>query len=130
MERSRNTVRLLDTTKSPKERRSLDAESRPKTLKLAIRLLEGLNGPVRSLTQYRGDLSQIVVEAVEATDLSTAPLVDIRDVKVGETCVMLPESVLRTLKKTAKDRETSLNALVNTAVAHWLAAKKAIRLRK
>jgi hypothetical protein len=42
---------------------------------------------------------------------------------------MLSESALRTLKKAAKQREASLNALVNTAVAHWLADKKAIKLK-
>ena len=104
-------------------------ESRPKTIKLAVRLLDGLNQPLRSLAQYRGDLSEIVMKAIDQVNLLEAALVDIRASKSSETCVMLSESALRTLKKAAKQREVSLNALVNTAVAHWLADKKAIKLK-
>jgi hypothetical protein len=132
MARSENTVRLLDTSKGPKAKKARglsEDEARPKTIKLAVRLLEGLNKPLRSMTQYRGDLSEIVMEAVGQVNLAEAPLVDIRDPKANETCVMLSEATLRTLKKAAKQRETSLNALVNTAVAHWLADKKAVKLK-
>lgn len=104
-------------------------EARSKTIKLAVRLLEGLNKPLRGMTQYRGDLSEIVMEAISQVNLAEAPLVDIRAAKSNETCVMLSETALHTLKKAAKQREASLNALVNTAVAHWLADKKAIKLK-
>jgi hypothetical protein len=132
MARSENTIRLLDTSKGPKTTKPGGAsvgESRPKTIKLAVRLLEGLNEPLRSMAQYRGDLSEIVMKAIEQVNLAEAALVDIRASKSSETCVMLSESSLRTLKKAAKQREVSLNALVNTAVAHWLADKKAIKLK-
>ena len=104
-------------------------EARSKTIKLAVRLLEGLNKPLRGMTQYRGDLSEIVMDAIDQINLAEAPLVDIRESKANETCVMLSESALRKLKKAAKQRGASLNALVNTAVAHWLADKKAIKLK-
>src|SRR5215472_16140606 len=131
MARSENTIRLLDTSKGSeaKKARARSADARPKTIKLAVRLPEGLNKPLRGLTQYRGDLSEIVMEAVGHVNLVEAPLVDIRDPKANETCVMLSEATLRALKRTAKQRETSLNALVNTAVAHWLADKKAVKLK-
>jgi hypothetical protein len=132
MARSENTVRLLDTGKEPKAKKTRGSsvdEARPKTIKLAVRLLEGLNNPLRAMTQYRGDLSEIVMEAIDQVNLSEAPLVDIRASKANETCVMLSEAALRSLKKAAKQRAASLNALVNTAVAHWLANKKAIKLK-
>lgn len=132
MARSENTIRLLDASKAPKAKKTRGAsldEARPKTIKLAVRLLEGLNKPLRSMTQYRGDLSEIVMEAIDQVNLTEAQLVDIRASKANETCVMLSEPALRTLKKAAKQREESLNALVNTAVAHWLAEKKAIKLK-
>jgi len=132
MARSDNTVRLLDTSKEPKAKKTRGSsvdEARSKTIKLAVRLLEGLNKPLRGMTQYRGDLSEIVMEAIGQVNLVEAPLVDIRAAKANETCVMLSETALRTLKKAAKQREASLNALVNTAVAHWLAHKKAIKLK-
>jgi hypothetical protein len=132
MARPENTIRLLDTSKDSKTnktRASSVDESRPKTIKLAVRLLEGLNKPLRGMTQYRGDLSEIVMEAIDQVNLAEAALVDIRAAKADETCVMLSESALRTLKKAAKQREVSLNSLVNTAVAHWLADKKAVKLK-
>jgi hypothetical protein len=81
------------------------------------------------MTQYRGDLSGIVMEAIAQVNLAEAPLVDMHAAKANETCVILSETSLRTLKKAAKQREASLNVLVNTAVAHWLADRKAIRLK-
>jgi hypothetical protein len=127
-----NTIRLLDTSKDPKVKKaprpSAD-DARPKMIKLAVRLLEGLNKPLRGITQYRGDLSDIVMEAIDQVNLADAPLVDIRASKANETCVMLSGAAIGTLKKAAKRREVSLNALVNTAVAHWLADKKAIKLK-
>jgi hypothetical protein len=128
MRRSTNTVRLLDPEKAKKRGALGRTASAPKTLKLAVRLLETINGPVRGLTHYRGDLSEIVTDAVRSTDLNTVGLVDIAEAKVAETCVMISEDVYRTLKKASKERSASLNALVNTALAHWLAAKKAVRL--
>jgi hypothetical protein len=129
MERSRSIVRLLEPGKPKKTRASGRTDSGPKTLKLAIRLLESINGPVRGLTAYRGDLSETVMEAVRSTDLATVGLVDISEAKVAETCVMITEDVYRALKKAGKERAASLNAMVNTALAHWLAAKKAVKLR-
>jgi hypothetical protein len=98
-------------------------------IKLAIRLLDGLDKPLRDMTQYRGDLSGIVMEAIDQVNLAEAPLADMHAAKGTETCVILSETSLRMLKKAAKQREASLNALVNTAVAHWLADKKAIKLK-
>ena len=51
MERTQNVVRLLDPkAKAKKARGSSVDETRPKTIKLAIRFLTGLNGPLRSQT--------------------------------------------------------------------------------
>ena len=130
MERGQNIVRLLDT-KSKTKRASGPAadENRAKTIKLAIRFLTGLNGPLRSQTQYRGDLSQIVMDALLQVDLGNVALIDIREPKEEETCLMLSEDSMKALKRASKQREVSLNVLVNTAVAHWLSEKKAIKLK-
>ncbi len=128
MERKPNVVRLMPVAAEPKPKKKAAGSGGPKMTKLAIRLLESLNGPVRTQTQYRGDLSQIVMDAVAEVDLKGSPLVDIREPKAGETCVMLSEACLGVLKRAAKERGTSLNAIVNTAVAHWLAGKRVVRL--
>ena len=130
MERTQNVVRLLDTrSKAKKTRGSAVDENRPKTIKLAIRFLTGLNAPLRSQTQYRGDLSQIVMDALQQVDLMNVALIDIREPKEEETCLMLSDDSMKALKKASKQREVSLNVLVNTAVAHWLSEKKAIKLK-
>lgn len=130
MERTQNVVRLLDTrSKAKKTRGSAVDENRPKTIKLAIRFLTGLNAPLRSQTQYRGDLSQIVMDALQQVDLMNVALIDIREPKEEETCLMLSDDSMKALKKASKQREVSLNVLVNTAVAHWLSGKKAIKLK-
>ncbi len=130
MERNRNIVRLLDAKSNTRKPRGSSVDSnRPKTIKLAIRFLTGINGPLRSQTQYRGDLSQIVMDALKPLDLMKVALIDIREPKEEETCLMLSEDSMKALKKASKDREVSLNALVNTAAAHWLAEKKAIKLK-
>ena len=128
MERGQNIVRLLDT--KSKTKKAAGEEHRPKTIKLAIRFLTGLNGPLRSQTQYRGDLSQIVMDALRQVDLGNAALIDIREPKEEETCLMLSAPSMKALKQASKQREVSLNVLVNTAVAHWLADKKAIQLKR
>ena len=130
MERGQNIVRLLDTKSKTKKASGAAAdENRAKTIKLAIRFLTGLNGPLRSQTQYRGDLSQIVMDALLQVDLGNVALIDIREPKEEETCLMLSEDSMKALKRASKQREVSLNVLVNTAVAHWLSEKKAIKLK-
>lgn len=130
MERGQNIVRLLDTkSKTKKVSGAAADENRAKTIKLAIRFLTGLNGPLRSQTQYRGDLSQIVMDALLQVDLGNVALIDIREPKEEETCLMLSEDSMKALKRASKQREVSLNVLVNTAVAHWLSEKKAIKLK-
>ena len=130
MEHAKNTVRMLSTnSKKRKPRGSSEIGNQPKTIKLAVRFLAGLNGPLRSQALYRGDLSRIVMDAVKPLDLMKMALIDIREPKEEETCLMLSQASMQALKKAAREREVSLNVLVNTAVAHWLAEKKAIKLR-
>lgn len=130
MERAKNTVRLLNTNaKKRKPRGSSESGFQPKTVKLAVRFLTGLNGPLRSQALYRGDLSQIIMDALQPLDLMKVALIDIREPKEEETCLMLSGESMKVLKKAAREREVSLNVLVNTAAAHWLAEKKAIKLR-
>jgi hypothetical protein len=69
--------------------------------------------------RYRGDLSAMIIEAINAVDLKSVRLVELAsDSRLRSTTVVLPE----------KARTASMNIMVNTAVAHWLAAKKVIRL--
>lgn len=130
MDRSQNIVRLLPSTPQPSKVRSAKENEGKRSVKLAVRFLTVLNAPLRTLTQYRGDLSSMVMDAVKSVDLVSIQLIDIRMEKEEETCLMLSEESMRALKKAAKQREVSLNVLINTAVAHWLAAQKAVKLKE
>jgi hypothetical protein len=113
-----------NTTKSPAPiRRS------PPVRKLVIRLLPGLNEHLRREMRYRGDLSAMIIEAINAVDLKRVPLVDLAsDTRLGTTTIALPPPLHAQIKTIAKARTASMNEIVNTAIAHWLASKGLIRL--
>ena len=95
--------------------------------KSAVRLIEPVNDALRTLIRYRGDLSRMALEALNTVDLKVAALVNAEDM-VRDTTISVPPALHERLKTIADDRETSMNVLVNTALAHWLAKKGAIRL--
>ncbi len=122
----KDIVRLLpeDETKRPRRTRQASA-----VRKLVIRLLPGINEHLRAEMRYRGDLSTMILEAINTVDLETVRLVDLStETHIPTTTVALPTQIHAGLKTLAKSRNTSMNVLVNTAVAHWLAGKKIIRL--
>jgi hypothetical protein len=47
---------------------------------------------------------------------------------VRDTTITMSRQLHKRLKKIADDRNTSMNILVNTALAHWLASKGALRV--
>lgn len=99
------------------------------TLKLAIRLNEAVNDALRGLIRYRGDLSSMAIDALTTVDLEKAGLVSADDKMVRDTTITMPRALHKKLKKISTDRGTSMNILVNTALAHWLAKKGALKLR-
>lgn len=90
------------------------------TVKIAVRLLESVNGPLRDLVRYQGELAGFVNDAIKTVDLNSEPLVIIRDQKAKDTTVRVDKDTFDNLVAIAKKRATSLNVLVNTAIAHWL----------
>jgi len=101
----------------------------PPVRKLVIRLLSGLSEHLRSEMRYRGDLSSMVIEALSSVDLEIVPLVDMGiESRLKTTTVALPPQLHARIKTLAKARSSSMNEMVNTAIAHWLAGKKLIRL--
>jgi hypothetical protein len=108
-----------------KERR---ASPKQQAIKLAIRLNEGVNEALRSLIRYRGDLSAMALEAIGAVDLARVTLVSADERMVRDTTITMPRALHRRLREIADDRATSMNILVNTALAHWLAGKDLLKL--
>jgi hypothetical protein len=102
---------------------------RPALRKLVIRLLPGLNEHLRAEMRYRGDLQSMILEAIKSVDLENVRLVElISETRMSTTMIGLPPTIHKHLKDLAQSRRTSMNVIVNTAIAHWLAGKKIIRL--
>ena len=121
-------VRLERPTESKKAKKAAPPAQDP-IIKLAIRLNEGVNEALRSLIRYRGDLSVMAIEALESVDLATVTLVSVEEKMVRDTTISLPRPLHKKLKKIADERDSSMNILVNTGLAYWLAKKGAITLR-
>jgi len=125
---SKPIVRLEHPTDNKKAKKKAPPVQDP-IIKLAIRLNEGVNEALRSLIRYRGDLSVKAIEALETVDLATVALVSVEEKMVRDTTVSLPRPLHKKLKKIAEDRGTSMNILVNTGLAYWLAKKGSISLQ-
>ncbi len=122
-------VRLEKTTAAKKQAKKNATPAPDPIIKLAIRLNEGVNEALRSLIRYRGDLSVMAIEALESTELATVSLVSVEEKMVRDTTISLPRPLHKKLKKVAEDRGTSMNILVNTGLAYWLAKKGSITLQ-
>ena len=125
---SKPVVRLESSSAAKKAPKKAVAEASDQNIKLAIRLNEGVNDALRAMIRYRGDLSIMALEALNTIDLTRVALVSIEEKMVRDTTITMPRTLHKKLKKIADDRESSMNILVNTALAHWLAKKGAIRL--
>jgi hypothetical protein len=119
-------VKLEGSTARPKKK---TVPAQDQTIKLAIRLNENVNDPLRSMIRYRGDLSNMAVEALTAVDMSRVALVSMEEKMDRDTTISKTRGLHKKLNKIADDRGTSMNILVNTGLAHWLASKGALKLR-
>lgn len=128
MESGPRYVRLESGKPNRKGKKRAAQQSEP-TVKLAIRLNETVNDALRTLIRYRGDLSAMAIEAINGIDLESAGLVSSEEKMVPDTTITLPKALHKKLKKIAEDRGSSMNIMVSTALAHWLAQKGALKLR-
>ena len=118
----------LENSSAAKKAQKKKADAKEPTIKLAIRMNEGVNAALRTLIRYRGDLSSMALEALSEVDLTRATLVSAAERMVRDTTITMPQVLHKKLKKIAEDRDSSMNILVNTALAHWLARKGGLRL--
>jgi hypothetical protein len=121
------TVRLESGTRGTKRKKA--AAPNDQNVKLAIRLNEAVNDALRGLIRYRGDLSAMAIDALTSVDLESAGLVSSEEQMVRDTTITLPKTLHRKIKKVAEDRGKSMNIMVSSALAHWLAKKGALKLR-
>ncbi len=121
-------VRLEKSSATKKARKKAVAEPKDLNIKLAIRLNEGINDALRTVMRYRGDLSAMALEALGTVDLTRVAMVSVEEKMVRDTTITMPRTLHQKLKKIAADRDSSMNILVNTALAHWLAKKGELRI--
>lgn len=125
-ETSKPFVRLAPKSAAKKTPKNPAPAPKDPNIKLAIRLNEGVNEALRTLIRYRGDLSTMALEALRSVDLTHVPLVSAEERMVRDTTITMPRQLHKRLKNIADDRNSSMNILVNTALAHWLARKGAL----
>jgi hypothetical protein len=70
----------------------------------------------------------MALEALESTDLAGVRLVSPDERMVRDTTITMPRLLHTKLREIARKRQSSMNILVNTALAHWLASKGELRL--
>ncbi len=119
------TVRLESGTGAKKKK---SPAPKDQNVKLAIRLNEAVNDALRGLIRYRGDLSKMAIEALTTVDLATAGLVSAEEKMVRDTTITLSKGLHRRVKEVAEERGTSMNIMVSSALAHWLAGRGTLKL--
>ena len=72
---------------------------------------------------YRGDLSDMVAQALEAVELESVPLVAIKwgQEEFRGVTIQIPIKIRDKVVAASKKRRVSMNTLINTALVHWLA---------
>ena len=91
-----------------------------------LRMPEELNALVRDRTRYKGDLSKTIIHCVENVDLHTVPLHEPAFVTETAMQIMLDDDLCNRLYMVASTRNTSVNRLINSAVASCLYVKSPV----
>jgi hypothetical protein len=99
-------------------------------VRLAYRLLFTLDDALRTLMKRRGELSMYVLEALDSADFQKIPLVDINlEIKAPEVNMFMPTELYQKIRAAAEKRDVSLNVIVNSAMAQWLAKRGLVEIR-
>lgn len=78
----------------------------------------------------RGELSMYVLEALDSADFQKMPLVDINlEIKAPEVNMFMPTELYQKIRAAAEKRDVSLNVIVNSAMAQWLAKRGLVEIR-
>lgn len=98
-------------------------------VRLAYRLLFTLDDALRTLQKSHGELSICVLDALHSTDFHQMPLVDINlEPKAPEVNMFLPAALHQKTRDAAQRRQVSLNVIVNSAIAQWLATRGLVEI--
>jgi hypothetical protein len=126
MESKRKPVFELTEGKTPRR-----AKSRSELHRFLVRVLAPVNETMRQKAMYRGDLSDMVAQALENVDLASVPLVAIQwgQEEFRGMTIQIPLKLRDRLVAASKRRGVSINTLINTALVHWLAEQGDVTIK-
>jgi hypothetical protein len=92
----------------------------PSEERMTIRLTPALNDTLRRAALYRGDISKTISDALESVNLIQVKAIDLES--TGElaksTTIVIDSKLFLRLKEASKQRGSSMNLLINSALAH------------
>lgn len=91
----------------------------PREERLTVRLTAPLNEIVRRAALYRGDISKTIAQALKDVDLVKVKALDLDEAGelTGSTTIVIDGELVLRLKQAAKTRGSSMNLLINSALA-------------
>jgi len=107
-------AKRIGATKTQRLKEAVDEE------RMTVRLMAPLNDTLRRAALYRGDLSKTISEALENVNLVQVKAIDLE--AAGElaksTTIVIDRKLFLRLKEASKQRGSSMNLLINSALAH------------
>ena len=127
MKGKRKHVFELTENKTPRRSKSVTAGLH----RFLVRVLAPINEMLRQKAMYRGDLSAMVVQALESVDLNSVPLVAMKwgQEEFRGLTIQIPAKTRDKMVAASKKRSVSMNALINTALVHWLAGQGDVKIK-
>lgn len=87
--------------------------------RITVRLTNPLNGIVRRAALYRGDISKTISEALNSVNLVKVKAIDLENAGglAAGTTIVIDRDLFSRLKLAAKERGSSMNLIINSALA-------------
>lgn len=100
--------------------KSKGSKQSPGEERMTVRLTAPLNDTLRRAALYRGDISKTISEALKEVNLVQVKAIDLE--AAGElaksTTIVIDSALFLRLKQASKQRGSSMNLLINCALAH------------
>jgi hypothetical protein len=127
MEAKKKPVFELTENKTPRRSKSTSSELH----RFLVRVLAPVNETLRQKAMYRGDLSEMVAQALESVDLVSVPLVAMKwgQEEFRGLTIQVPVKLRDKMVTASKKRGVSMNTLINTALVHWLAEQGDVAIK-
>jgi hypothetical protein len=127
MEAKKKPVFELTESKTPRRSKSSSIQLH----RFLVRVLAPINETLRQKAMYRGDLSEMVVRALESVDLNSVPLVAMKwgQEELRGLNIQVPAKLRDKMVTASNRRDVSMNTLINTALVHWLAEQGDVAIK-